>query len=726
MAQDGHGSTSGEDILGSPSEEDICDHGSDSRGGSPLGDESLPSLLSDDVIEGSDSPDLFADENELPCAEPSKWVPGSHVAPWIGRHAHIKEQAQVLLTNVVTNVQSLPRSLVRMIKNSIPEVLSAGRLPFAMQVAAHLLGMSVGTVAQVFHRVRANSWQPTQDATDSSPPQTCNVVGGLSPQQDNDENEKMLRNVLRVVLGNAAEGGSYLAYVRDLHRMRLAGAEVGTNLGSRHFPRHATALASLVLQQLDGFDFNSHLGGLGIPSDFSMLADAVSIGLEVRARHDVLLIICLCIVSRTKGNVYTPMHSGPAMPFGSHGGEAMASLMLQALASHPASWGLRSLQVRCASVCGDGALCEGGPEHRHSSTAAAEKLWRRIHTDVLADFPPSAAAASPPALSQSGEAACPPPVCTVWDPFHRADLAAWRAIRSVPLAVKAFDVAKQLDALLGQSEGVLLFRGVAAHLREPTCNIRAPGGTRKVGYLAGTPGSVLENYRTIVASMHARAKWVQQGHSSQSLGHILDVSRTLSDVSFLTFLLVLSDILTLLVRPFTLQVQGMLEPSELARAELRLATGLGKALKLLPSVRCLFRVIALCRQHAAQKALATLLGAFRFSPMGRCFPRLFDAAAGILCQSPHFKHVELSVVTDFDAAKTMCLGPHCQCLAREEFHRANWGCLGYSIEDRRAEIALTRHNGLIGVKRVMVPLHVRTAETGQVAWQQLPPPPPTS
>ena len=77
----------------------------------------------------------------------------------------------------------------------------------------------------------------------------------------------------------------------------------------------------------------------GSLSDFAILADPVSLGMEVRARHDVLLVMCLCLSSRHDGRLYTPMLSAPAMPLGSHGGNAMVALMLQTLAAHPAGLG---------------------------------------------------------------------------------------------------------------------------------------------------------------------------------------------------------------------------------------------------------------------------------------------------------------------------------------------------------------------------------------------------
>ena len=300
---------------------------------------------------------------------------------------------------------------------------------------------------------------------------------------------------------------------------------------SRDFSQAVASFAALTLQHLDAADYNADLPGLGIPSDFALLANPVSLGVGVRARNDTLCVLCLCVASRWTGKLYTPLHSAPAMPVGAHGGDRLADLMLKSMFSHPAQWGVRAMRSRCAAISGDGALCEGGPEHRHSSTAAAERLWKMLYPDCEAlssgGGDPSCGGVSPDDDPSGGgvspHAAGRPPTCTVWDPFHRVDLAAWRAIRQVPLAAKVFDVARQLDYLFGQSEGVLIFRGVAEFLNERPHQMRAPGGTRKVGYLSGTPGALLENLKVVMASLHARVAWVQDGHRHYSLDHLLEV-----------------------------------------------------------------------------------------------------------------------------------------------------------------------------------------------------------
>ena len=74
--------------------------------------------------------------------------------------------------------------------------------------------------------------------------------------------------------------------------------------------------------------------------------------------------MCLCVVG-CGGQIYCPFFAAPAMPFGSHGGREMCKLMVQTLEEHPAVFGRGVLRRRLSSVCGDGALTLGGPDHRH-------------------------------------------------------------------------------------------------------------------------------------------------------------------------------------------------------------------------------------------------------------------------------------------------------------------------------------------------------------------------
>ena len=326
----------------------------------------------------------------------------------------------------------------------------------------------------------------------------------------------------------------------------------------------------------------------------------------------------------------------------------MAALLLRTLEQHPGSFSIPALRARLAGVCGDGALTLGGPDHRHSSTKAAELLWKRVHTDTQGDTPESA----------------------TWDAFHRIDLACWRAVRRVPMAALIFDVSKQLDALFCQDEGVLLFRGTAAAMGLQHRSIRAPGGTRKVGYLAATPGSILQSYKMIVASLHARVEWVAAGHSVQTKAHLTEVARQLSDVAFVGFGAVMDDILGGILRPLTLQAQKAAEPAVFALASRRAFARLGALPAHVRQLRRLLRVISLCRQWATPAELVALWSAHSVSRAGRLLPAFFQAVAEMLADSsPVFQGVALSTLGSLDPSETTCLGAHCQCHGRLEHAR---------------------------------------------------------
>ena len=98
-----------------------------------------------------------------------------------------------------------------------------------------------------------------------------------------------------------------------------------------------------------------------------------------------------------------------------------------------------------------------------------------------------------------------------------------------------FDVVKQLGFLFGQSEGIVMFRGVAGQLGEKAVALRAPGGTRKIVYFSGAPGNLLRNYKVVRASLIARAQWAREGQSTQTATQLLELGRTLGDVPFVVF-----------------------------------------------------------------------------------------------------------------------------------------------------------------------------------------------
>ena len=130
----------------------------------------------------------------------------------------------------------------------------------------------------------------------------------------------------------------------------------------------------------------------------------------------------------------------------------------------------------------------------------------------------------------------------------------WRAIRQCEAVLAIFDTAKEIDHLFGMSEGSSILAAVAASEATQAKTVKAPGGTRKVVYLSGVPGALLDNYGLLVKSLWARVAWKQAGHSMQSLKHLLGVGSRLARARFILHMLLVHDTLRLLVRPFAKKV----------------------------------------------------------------------------------------------------------------------------------------------------------------------------
>ena len=511
---------------------------------------------------------------------------------------------------------------------------------FALNFASRCLCLSVRQVRRIFWEVGrvADRWTPCLRAAEQASPPASPLETDSAPEED----DWFLRALVREAIAAAAEGRSHVSYVKAAQRLAIAHSYFESKYLSVHFASEVAALASLVLQELDAFDFNQPLPAIGIPSDFAILGDPVSMGESILARHDVLFVMCLSLVSARNGRLYNPMHSGRAMPIGSHSGDAMVALVREALLEHPAAWGPFTLRARAASVGGDGGLCRGGPDHRHKSPGTAEKLWRVIHPDPAA------------------------PVCSSWDPFHRVDIAVWRAVRQHEAMLDVFDLAKEVDYLFGQSEGVVIFRSVATALDEDVHRIAAPGGTRKVVYLSTVPGGLVSNYKTIRSGLWARLEWKQAGHSTHSLAKLMDLGRRLSGVRVVVHLVCLQDVLSVIVRPFAKQVQRQVEPCTLLLAQTAVLGRIRHCRLLVRRVRVLLRVVALCRQHASPEDLVRLVEAHAVGRAAAALPTFFEHAPRLLGAKCIFRGCEINAhgTSAHDGSQQMLLGAHCQCDSR--------------------------------------------------------------
>ncbi len=576
-----------------------------------------------------------------------------------------------------------------------------------IQTAARLFGMRLPVARAVWaDRLRGESIAVPLGAADA-------------PLLDDDGDaedpvSKSMQNIVRLAISNAAEGRSWLCFERDFARYRLAGASVDLQLSGRRWAGEATAIAAMCLAEQNAAEFNEPLPGLGIPSDFAVLADPVAVGDSVMARHGDLLVVCLGIVSARTGLVCQPFHSASEMQIGGKTGAGLSDALIAAWASHPAAWSIPVLKQRLSCIGGDGGLVLGGPEARHGSSGAAEATWRRVHPTASADAPAAGAAAADPSARRASAAgsAAPglAPLCTTWDPFHRVDIAVWRAIRQVDGVVQIFDIAKQADYLFGMSEGAHILKAVAADAGQRARPVKAPGGTRKVVYLAGVPGSLLENYALIYKGLYARVAWKQSGHSSQTLAHLLEMGTALARPRFVLTMLLTHDILRLIVRPFAKRVQAHLEPCGFIAAQEVLLSQLRAARQAVARLRCIAAVAALCRQHLGPGDLARFVCAWGVGAVGKFFPAFFRSAMEIYGPARSFRSVHLEVVDGHNMSQEMFLGAHCQCASVVAVWSADWERISRGKRPRM-EAGGRRARTRVCGQRIAVPTWVAAGST---------------
>ena len=636
------------------------------------------------------------------------WLPGVNCGQWVARNTGIGEQASVFIANACMVASRLPSQILRAALGHLQGSTKRWG-SYSRRLVSSLLCINEKSIRNVMKRVQTipTMWNPCSRrsvrAGSSAREQAC-------PPQDAGQG---LAAAVRMAVAQAAEGRSAASYQRDVMRNLLNGWEM-QGPGSAKFSQEVAGLAAIVLAHMDAIDFEEPIPGLGIPSDFCMLADPVSIGESMCSRHGDLLVICLAMISARTGRFYNPMFGAPGMKIGEHGGDKCAEALLQACQDHPVGWTIRDLIARLGGVGGDGALCVGGPDARHKSSGAAEKLWNLVHNANVGALPE---------LARPLQAALPrrKPTCTSWDPFHRADVAMWRSVRKHPLALGMFDVSREVDYLFGQSEGVLIFRGVAAELGETGCNVRAPGGTRKVVYLSGVPGSLLQNYKIIRGGFHARVAWKQAGHSKQTIHHLLDLGRRMSEPQFCVALTLLDDILGGLLQPFARQVQAHMDASVFHQVQSRLMRQIDLYICSIRRLRVLVRVMSLCRQHLTSAEAVQLCMAFGgFSPcssdarskkprkifrethhgvspatwqkilhwrakteqfgiqplkwgsIATHFPTFFTHVEALLDKSPKFRDCEIVLPSAFNGNTHIFLGAHCQCAYRESELLQQW------------------------------------------------------
>ena len=176
--------------------------------------------------------------------------------------------------------------------------------------------------------------------------------------------------------------------------MQMAGVALGSKYDHHSFLQLVEHCAALCCRQLAAEALGAEIPSLGIPSDLSLIWDGVSIGGTMWSRGETLCIVAVGFCG-PDGHVQHRLVTTPSENL-QKAGESQVELVLKALAGHPAQLTQAALRRRLSIVGGDGAVTAGGPEARHQSTGAAEKLWSRVMTSPAAG--PGAAPAAAASL----------------------------------------------------------------------------------------------------------------------------------------------------------------------------------------------------------------------------------------------------------------------------------------------------------------------------------------
>lgn len=608
---------------------------------------------------GSSSEDNAAEECAPSCAENQRanWEVGVNCGKWFRSQSPL---AQVMTANCAHNLATLPRSLLTRLAECVSKRYR-GAKSITERVSAWLLGISSSSCSRVLQALNMNGGRVTECPGSQVAPQL--------PTHDKDLKRDCLEAAMltvNVALVNAAEDRSYLEFERDACRLANRGCKLAFG-HSRHVAREAEFLAAKVMQRMDALDFDTRLAGLDIPSNLNIIADPVSIGSTMYARNETVLFLAITTISPHTYRHHCPMIGGDTMPFGSHGKRRLKEMILDMMFEHPACFTLQRLKASCALVGGDGQFVRGGERHRHSSSQVAEALWEEIHgSGVWLDME-----------------------CTEWDFMHRYDIGLERAVKRNNAASEVMDIASVLDKLFAIGEGRALYRSVAAHLGVKGTRLGVPGGTRKFVYL---DLRVSSNYKLLHGALHSRIAWKGLGHGRLSLESLVDVARRFSDVTFVVFLAFFEEFMAVVVKPFSLIVQKAVEPNAIEKAHARLSSALTHSKQSLVRARAILTIAALLRQHAHATEIARFIAAMSYDkvlrPLWNCLPRINQILVSV---PPVFDGCALNVLMTDQTAQLNFLGPHCQCLAKEQWVQRGGKLFDESGEPiGRAEVFLPR------------------------------------
>ena len=347
------------------------------------------------------------------------WVPG------------MVAQCQVLVTNLYLNLCKLPRKILTGVCSGLPAISTDVR-PLAAKAAAHLIRVSGRTVNNIVQRVKNAGWtvavQVSQDAEDQDSESATPVQGQRS-------REEILRLLIREALHCSAHGLADDFYIQSVARMQLCGLDVGDKYVSKKFVRMVEFCCAKQLEYFQADMLARRLPGLSVVSPVSIAFDGISIGDTLFSRAESFVVSVLSSLNATTGRLFPQLLASPSSGL-FHDGPSQAELVMQSLSQHQALLTKESLRGRMLAVIGgDGAICRGGPDMRHSSTGAGNLLSQQVYPDLESSHHH-----------------------VEWEKFHRSEAALRQAIGASEYAKELFALAKALSQQFAFGAGRILLR----------------------------------------------------------------------------------------------------------------------------------------------------------------------------------------------------------------------------------------------------------------------------
>ena len=252
----------------------------------------------------------------------------------------------------------------------------------------------------------------------------------------------------RAVLAAAVEGRSRASALREMHRLRIAGCDVGRSLHSERFIEVFEFCMALVTRNMQDNAMRALVPALGIRSDFGLFADGATIGKIYKSvRSSVLLVGAFFSTPAHPTHDISDVLIGAPSEGVDGRALALTQVVRQCIGAAPWEMGDSTIRASLAVVGTDGQYAAGE---------------RSKHTPVDAFGPIFTRAGRTPRVH--------------WDHFHRLDHAGNNAIRASAPATEVMRLLHDLEANFGHGQGRALHRAVNDFLGVAQLSHMCPGG----------------------------------------------------------------------------------------------------------------------------------------------------------------------------------------------------------------------------------------------------------